>query len=716
MRDLTLRVTADTDQAEQALKRVERGLGSVESSADKAGQAAGGVGLSLASISKAAGGYVAIQQSLENLVTFAGGSIEAFSGQEQAAKRLTIALEQSGQATPAVISQYAALASQIERTTRFSDDALIELEALFTLTGKVGPEQMGLALQATTNLAIGLGKSLPDAAQLVIQAMDGQVRGLGRYLTEVEKADIKTRGATGALEAINAHFGGQAQADLETYTGRVANMGNRWNNFQERAGDMLARVLLPLLDLFDAMPESLQTAAFAIGSVTAVLAPLAGGVLLVANAFGVSLMPLITGGLMAAWTGFAGLITSTILPLLTAALPLAIKGLAALFSVPAGLIIAGILAVVAIWKNWDTIGPIVERVYTAVKTWLVDKFAVVVQWIGEKVGQVTGFFKDMYMKVVGGSYVPDMITGVEVHFAKLNSVMVAPTRSAADAVANIFRQMAGTVLGALQPMFTGLQQSIATHVPALFGGTGLFGQMMTAGLGAIFGPGGLAATLAMKGMELLAGLVGKGLRKIGGWIRGLFGGPSGDELAGRELVADFEQVLDGMLTDAQRLETGNEAWKNTVVAIRDKYLSLGLTEEEALRDAERLWASSREGAEAAKRVIEEIQRKFEGGITVPVRVVTELPTALGDLTPRLPPVVDGLASDYVSRAMAGTDVPMPGVTMFGPSPGATTTAGGDVTINVAGYLDSKQSAMHLASIVRRELDEELQRRRRMTRG
>jgi hypothetical protein len=745
MRDLTIKITADTSQAEAGLKRTEQGLSGVEKAAGGVGKATEGVQLSLSSLAKAAGGYKAVEQSLGNIVAFSRGSLDAFADQELAVKKLVTALEASGQATPAIIGQYDALASSFERTTRFSDDLIQEMQALLVQVGGVGPPQMEAALRAATDLSAGLGVDLRTATMLVAKAFEGHTETLGRYGISVDKAKLEAQGITAVLDAINEKFGGQAQAQLETYAGRVDHLGNRWNNFQERVGDLIARALTPLLDLFDAMPERLQDVAFGIGTVTGLLAPLVGGVALLANAFGVSLIPLITGPLMAAWGGLTTFFTATLMPLIAVLIPKALAALAALFTVPAGLVVAGVLAVVAIWYKWDAIGPIVQKVYTAVKEWLVDKFAIVVNWIGEKVGMVTGFFKTMYDKTVGHSYVPDMITGVEVHFGRLQSVMVMPAQSAAQAVINVFQRMAGTVVQSLQPMFSGMQQSISQSLPSLFGGTGLFANIMNTGLTGIFGPGGLAATLVMKGLTALGDLAVKGLKKIWSGIKNLFGGPSGEELAGRELVADFEKELDGLLTDTQRLATGNEGWKNTVVAIRDRYLELGLTEAEALRDTERLWASSREGAEAAMRVIEEIRRKFEGGITIPVRM--DLPEAVGNLDPQFGRVVDlptfhdggvvarrpvvtaGLSDDEVLvLAQRGEGViNRGGMDRLGASglaalnqrhgaAAAPVPAVGDIHLYVSGYLDSPQSARHLAAVVRAEFDHDIQRRRLMSRG
>jgi len=116
-------------------------------------------------------------------------------------------------------------------------------------------------------------------------------------------------------------------------------------------------------------------------------------------------------------------------------------------------------------------------------------------------------------------------------------------------------------------------------------------------------------------LQAFSGPIIEGLSKLASKAKdilsSIFGGPSGDELAGRRLVATFEETLAGVLTDQQKAEAGGESWKETVIAIRDAYIAMGRTEEEALADAKRLWESSKQGADAAARVIEEIRRKME---------------------------------------------------------------------------------------------------------
>lgn len=116
-------------------------------------------------------------------------------------------------------------------------------------------------------------------------------------------------------------------------------------------------------------------------------------------------------------------------------------------------------------------------------------------------------------------------------------------------------------------------------------------------------------------LQQFAGPIVEGLTKLASKAKdilsGIFGGPSADERKGREVVAGFEDELAGVLTAQQKAEAGGEDWKETVIAIRDAYMAMGRTEEEALADAKRLWESSKQGAEAAARVIEEIRQKMK---------------------------------------------------------------------------------------------------------
>lgn len=186
----------------------------------------------------------------------------------------------------------------------------------------------------------------------------------------------------------------------------------------------------------------------------------------------------------------------------------------------------------------------------------------------------------------------------------------------------------------------GLSGSITSFFQQAFvGGGGALGaakafatQTMSTLLGMIPGVGQWAQMFAGPVVEMLSKLGGK----VKDFFRGMFGGPSRDELNGRKLVEEFETNIRGLLTSQQQAESGGEAWAQTVIYLRDQYLAMGRTADEAMRDAERLWASSRDGADASRRVIEEINAKIQQQGAAAKNAIEMVTGALADL----PRVVD----------------------------------------------------------------------------
>ncbi len=264
-RELTIKITADGSQAKSALTDVERGIGSVTQNTE-----------TMAKSMQAALGILTaqnIRQFVGDLKAAASQFVDAFSEQERATKSLTVALQAQGTFTPALAKQYEVLSTQFENTTVFSDELIQSMESLFIQVGNVGPTQMKGALKAATDLAAGLGIDLRTATILVSKAFEGHTETLGRYGIILDQTKIKADPIAAVLEGINQKFGGQAQGQLETYSGQMQHLGNEMNNVEERAGGALVRGIAPLLQAFDSMPQSLQTTALGFIAVGGALAP-----------------------------------------------------------------------------------------------------------------------------------------------------------------------------------------------------------------------------------------------------------------------------------------------------------------------------------------------------------------------------------------------------------------------------------------------------------
>lgn len=190
-----------------------------------------------------AGGFVAAQAILGAVGTgfralsgFVTQSIKAFSDADASQRQLTASLRQHGLAAPEIIQRYNEMATAFQNTTVHGDDTINTMQGLLTQVGGVMPTAMQDALQASADLSAGLGIDLQAATMLVAKAAAGHTETLGRYGITVSDSALKTQGFNAVLDAVNRQFGGQAAAQVETYAGKVAQLGNAWNNVQEAVG------------------------------------------------------------------------------------------------------------------------------------------------------------------------------------------------------------------------------------------------------------------------------------------------------------------------------------------------------------------------------------------------------------------------------------------------------------------------------------------------
>jgi hypothetical protein len=191
------------------------------------------------SVFTAQAAYDAVRGAGRLVIGFLNESIQSYASAEAAQKKLTVALEAQGTATPHVIDQYNHLASTFQRTTVYSDDLINEMEALLTQVGNVMPQDMDKALTAATDLASGLGIDLQQATTLVAKSLEGNVGALGRYGVSLDESRVKAEGVDYVVGKLEERFGGQAQAQLDTYAGRIQALANDWDNLKEAVGKII---------------------------------------------------------------------------------------------------------------------------------------------------------------------------------------------------------------------------------------------------------------------------------------------------------------------------------------------------------------------------------------------------------------------------------------------------------------------------------------------
>ncbi|HET9025199.1 MAG TPA: hypothetical protein VFN64_11540, partial [Burkholderiaceae bacterium] len=216
-----------------------------------------------------------ISKAFNVMVGFVQDSVNAFAEAEASSRKLSAAIDAQGAAVPNLKAKYNDMAKAFERTTIYSDDLITEMQALLVLVGNVMPQDMNTALKASTDLASGLGIDLRTATMMVGKAFAGETGTLKRYGIVIDEARLKTEGATAVMDVIQKKFGGQAQQQVLTYAGGIAQLSNAWNNLQESVGEVIAKQPA-LIMMMEAITQALRRGTTAANTLFVALMQVAG--------------------------------------------------------------------------------------------------------------------------------------------------------------------------------------------------------------------------------------------------------------------------------------------------------------------------------------------------------------------------------------------------------------------------------------------------------
>jgi len=167
--------------------------------------------------------------------------IDLASKQEDAIKRLSNALSDQGASaarhlTEALVEQ----AEALQNTTRFSNDA-IEAGQAFAAAFIKNENALKGVTQSAVDLASGLGIDLQTAFELLTRAAQGQTQTLARYGLILDENIPKGEKLAALQGVIAERFGGRAQADVKTYGGALAQLGNAWEDLLKAIGEAVVK-------------------------------------------------------------------------------------------------------------------------------------------------------------------------------------------------------------------------------------------------------------------------------------------------------------------------------------------------------------------------------------------------------------------------------------------------------------------------------------------
>ncbi len=178
------------------------------------------------------------------LIDLIKSTAQAAMEEEDSIKRLNSAMGLQGTQSVTMSAQLKKLAIGFMDTTRYGDEAIMQVfEKLITM-GNVMPSQLGNITQAVLDLSAATGRDLMSSAELMAKASQGISSGLNRAGIRIDEMVPRGRLLGEVLKYINEHMGGRAQQDIESYAGKLKQLGNTFGELKETIGKNLLETWL----------------------------------------------------------------------------------------------------------------------------------------------------------------------------------------------------------------------------------------------------------------------------------------------------------------------------------------------------------------------------------------------------------------------------------------------------------------------------------------
>ncbi len=171
---------------------------------------------------------------------------------EAAFAQIEARIKSTGGAAGLTAQQVAEMASALQKATTFSDEAILEMQAVLLTFGHVQGDTFRQATEAALDLSTGLGQDLKSSALQLGKALENPVQGLtalrriGVQFTDEQENLIKNFVRTGdvasaqqiILQRVEKGFGGAARAARDTLGGALKGLQNAFGDLLEAKGGL----------------------------------------------------------------------------------------------------------------------------------------------------------------------------------------------------------------------------------------------------------------------------------------------------------------------------------------------------------------------------------------------------------------------------------------------------------------------------------------------
>lgn len=172
---------------------------------------------------------------------FAGRRILAAAAQQEAAvQELNTSLRLAGSFSQEASESFQRFASELQNTTRFGDEAILQQLALARNFARSNEEAQKL-VEVAVDLSEATGITLDSAVRNLGKTFAGLTGELGESVPIIRTLTAEQLKSGAALDLLAQRFGGAAAQNVQTFSGRIEQIGNLFGDFLEQLGLIVTR-------------------------------------------------------------------------------------------------------------------------------------------------------------------------------------------------------------------------------------------------------------------------------------------------------------------------------------------------------------------------------------------------------------------------------------------------------------------------------------------
>lgn len=215
------------------------------------------------SVSKSAGKNFALVAAAAGVAAVAVGTVFAkkaiaeASAFEDVVQQFNQALAVTGQFSAKAADDFRSFASEIQNTTKFSDDQVLSTAAMIQNLGRLSVQGLRPATQAALDLATTFRIDLDSSARLVGKAAQGNVDSFKRLGLEIKKGKDDAETFSNTLKAL-AVFQGNSAKSSETFSGSLTKISNAFSDLLKEIG-RIATSSPAIIAAFNVISKAIST-------------------------------------------------------------------------------------------------------------------------------------------------------------------------------------------------------------------------------------------------------------------------------------------------------------------------------------------------------------------------------------------------------------------------------------------------------------------------